>query len=98
MWGIGRCSGSGFIVVFFILTITFCLVSAGIFKANTAITMDAYAKKSKDSSRGSRGIDSSDKGGDKSISPDNNLIRLMTWFFSLFVYRYDKFLTTGVKN
>jgi hypothetical protein len=59
MWGIGRCSGSGFIVVFFILTITFCLVSAGIFKANTAITMDAYAKKSKDSSGGSKGDDSS---------------------------------------
>ena len=51
--GIGKGSGSTLLVVFFVLTITFCLVSAGIFKANTTIGMAAYAKKSKGSSGGS---------------------------------------------
>ncbi len=55
MWGIGRGSGSTFFVVFFVLTITFCLVSAGIFKANTTIGINAaYTKKSKESSGGRR--------------------------------------------
>jgi hypothetical protein len=63
--------GSGsFLVVFFVLTITFCLISGGIFKANTTIGMAAYAKKSKKPSEGSSdkegGGDSSDKSGDKS--------------------------------
>jgi hypothetical protein len=44
-------NASGLLTVFFVLNITFCLVSAGIFKANTNIGMRvAYAKKSKDSS------------------------------------------------
>ena len=50
--GIGKDSGSTLLVVFFVLAITFCLVSAGIFKANTTIITDAYAKKSKESSGG----------------------------------------------
>jgi hypothetical protein len=72
-----------FLVVFFVLTITFCLVSAGIFKANTTIGIAAYAKKSKepsgeDSSKdagGSKGDDSSSgsssEGGAGSSSGDN---------------------------
>jgi hypothetical protein len=67
MWGIGRGSDSTFLIVFFVLAITFCLVSAGIFKANTTIGMDAaYAKKSKESSGGS-----SDGGGDSKSSGDD---------------------------
>jgi hypothetical protein len=50
---------SSFLIVFFVLTITFCLVSAGIFKANTSIGMAAYAT----TSEGSSGGDKSDKGG-----------------------------------
>jgi hypothetical protein len=42
MWGIGRGSGSGFFILLFVLTITFCLVSTGIFKANINIGMMAY--------------------------------------------------------
>jgi hypothetical protein len=64
MWGrrSSVISGSTFLTVFFVLAITFCLVAAGIFKANTSIGMNAaYAKKSKDSSGG----DSSDGGGSK---------------------------------
>ena len=58
-------SGSTFLVVFFVLTITFCLVSAGIFKANTSIGMNAaYAKKSKESSGGSSGSDGGGSKGD----------------------------------
>jgi hypothetical protein len=56
--------GSSFLAVFFVLTITFCLVSAGIFKANTSIGMAAYATKSE----GSSGGDSSDGGGGKGSS------------------------------
>jgi hypothetical protein len=78
MWGSTRIDGGGsFILLLFVLTITFCLVSAGIFKANTTIDMvTAYAKKSKDSSGGSSGGassgigDSSDKGS--SNSDDND--------------------------
>jgi hypothetical protein len=75
MWGIGRGNGSdSFLVLLFVLTITFCLVSASIFKANTGIgMMAAYAKKSKDSSGGSSngGADSKsgdDKGGSSSTT------------------------------
>ncbi len=64
--GVGKGSGSTFLILLFVLTITFCLVSAGIFKANTTIGMNAaYAKKSKESSGGSSG---SDGGGSKNIS------------------------------
>jgi hypothetical protein len=82
MRGISRSSNRGFIVVLLVLTITFCLVSAGIFKANTSISMAAYAKKSKESSGGDKnndgggskgggdsssgGSDGGDKGGDSS--------------------------------
>jgi uncharacterized membrane protein YgcG len=45
-------------LVFFVLTITFSLMSAGIFKANTSIGMVAYATKSE----GSSGGDKSDGG------------------------------------
>jgi uncharacterized membrane protein YgcG len=68
-------SGSSFLlVVFFVLTITFCLVSAGIFKANTTtIDIAAYAKKSKDSSDGgSKGDDSSSSSGDGGGSSSND--------------------------
>ncbi len=44
--GSGSGSVSSILIVFFVLTITFCLVSAGIFKANTSMGMAAYAKKS----------------------------------------------------
>ena len=58
-------SVSSFILVFFILTITFCLVSAGIFKVNTTIGMNAaYAKKSRESSGGSSGSDGGGSKGD----------------------------------
>jgi hypothetical protein len=57
-------SGSSFLIVFFVLTITFSLISAGIFKANTTIDIAAYAKKSKDSSDvGSKGDGSSSSSG-----------------------------------
>jgi hypothetical protein len=64
---------NGLLTVFFVLTITFCLVSAGIFKANTNIGMRvAYAKKSKDSSGGDSGSDGGgSKGGDSSGGSDN---------------------------
>lgn len=80
MWGRSNSiiSGSGFLTIFVVLTITFCLVYAGIFKANTTIDMVAYAKKSKESSGGSSGSDGggsnsgdsggNDKGGDNSGS------------------------------
>jgi hypothetical protein len=64
-----------FFVVLFVLTITFCLVSTGIFKANTTIGMAAYAKKSKESSGGSSGGDSSggsSDGGDSSGGSNDN--------------------------
>jgi hypothetical protein len=59
MWGIGRDSGGSFFILLFVLTITLCLVSAGIFKANISIGMAAYATKSE----GSSGGDKSDDGG-----------------------------------
>jgi len=71
----GSGSVSSILIVFFVLTITFCLISAGIFKADTSIGMVAYAKKSKESSGGSSGSDGgkskssdsgSNKGGDNS--------------------------------
>jgi hypothetical protein len=38
MWGSGSVGrGRSFLAVFFVLAITFCLVSGGIFKANTII-------------------------------------------------------------
>ena len=66
MWGISRGSyNSTLLVLFFVLTITFCLVSAGIFKANTSIGMNAaYAKKSRESSGGSSGSDGGGSKGD----------------------------------
>jgi hypothetical protein len=66
MWG--RSSGgttisrSSFLAIFFVVTITFCLVSAGIFKTNTSISMAAYATKSEGSSGGDK---SDDRGGSK---------------------------------
>jgi hypothetical protein len=48
-----------FIIIFFILAVGFSLMSAGIFKDNTAIGIVAYATKSKESSGGG----SSDSGG-----------------------------------
>ena len=57
----GSGSVSSILIVFFVLTITFCLVSTGIFKANTSIGMAAYAKKSKESSGGSSRIIISEK-------------------------------------
>jgi hypothetical protein len=82
MWGIGRDSNSSFLVLSFVLTITFCLASAGIFKANISIGMAAYATKSEGSSGGDKSDDGggskgddgnssgggSDKGGDSSGS------------------------------
>ena len=67
MWG-DSCiiSGSKFLAVFFVLTITFCLVSGGIFKANTSIGMAAYAKKSKKPSE----ENSNDGGGSSGKSGD----------------------------
>ena len=41
-----------FIVILFILTLAFSLTSAGIFKGNMAISMDAYATTSEGSSGG----------------------------------------------
>ena len=65
MWGIGSIgSSSGFLVLLFVLTITFCLVSAGIFKANISIGMAAYATKSEGSSGGDK---SGDGGGSKDV-------------------------------
>src|SRR5690242_21921878 len=61
--GLAEVVNSSLLLLFFLLTITFCLVSAGIFKASTSIGMAAYAKKSKESSGGSSG---SDGGGSKS--------------------------------
>src|SRR5919198_3985524 len=66
-----------FLVIFFILTLAFSLASAGILKGNIAISMDAYAKKSKGPSGGSSGSSdgaggSSDKGGDNSGSSSDN--------------------------
>jgi hypothetical protein len=54
-----------FIVIFFILTLAFSLTSAGTLSANTSIGIDAYAKKSKESSEGNSNGNgsSSDKGG-----------------------------------
>jgi hypothetical protein len=72
--GVG--SGRSFLVVFFVLAITFCLVSGGIFKANTTIGMAAYAKKSKkpseESSNDGGGGESSDKSGDSSGGGSDN--------------------------
>ena len=49
MWGSrGTGSDSSLVVAFFVLTLTFSLISAGIFNANTAtVGMAAYAKKPK---------------------------------------------------
>jgi hypothetical protein len=56
----GNNKSYNFFVLFFVLAIIFCLVSAGIFKANTSISMVAYATKSEGSSGGGK---SSDGGG-----------------------------------
>jgi hypothetical protein len=65
-------SGSSFLIVFFVLTITFCLVSAGIFKANTTIGMAAYATKSEGSSGGDRSDDGGGSKGGGSSSSSND--------------------------
>jgi hypothetical protein len=79
--GSGSGSSSSFLLVFFVLTITFSLMSAGIFKANSSIGMIAYASKSEGSSGGdksddggdSKGGDSNDKGGDKNSGSDTKV-------------------------
>jgi hypothetical protein len=50
----GNNKSYNFFVLFFVLAIIFCLVSAGIFKANTSISMVAYATKSEGSSGGGK--------------------------------------------
>ena len=55
----GNNKSYNFFILFFVLAIIFCLVSAGVFKANTSISMVAYASKSE----GSSGGDKSDGGG-----------------------------------
>ena len=81
----GKCGGSvsnrsySLFIAFFILTLTFSLISAGILNVNTTIGMAAYAKKSKRSSEsgddggggGSSGDDSSG-GSDSKGSLDNS--------------------------
>ena len=52
-----------FIILFFILTLAFSLTSAGIINGNRAISIDAYAKKSKESSEGSSGGVGGSSGG-----------------------------------
>jgi succinate-acetate transporter protein len=53
MGGRGSNKSCTFFITFFVLTLTFCLVSAGIFKTNTTIGMvAAYATKYKGSSGG----------------------------------------------
>ena len=47
-------SGSSFLGLICVLAITFCLVSAGIFKANTFLGMAVYATKSGGSSGGDK--------------------------------------------
>jgi hypothetical protein len=69
-------SGNSFLVILFVLTLTFCLVSTGIFRTNTTISMAAYTKKSKDSSEGSSGGNSgggnNKKGSDDSDGNDRD--------------------------
>jgi hypothetical protein len=62
-----------FFIILFILTVAFSLTSAGIFEGNIAISLDAYAKKSKESSGESSrvGSDSSNKSGGSSIGSDS---------------------------
>src|SRR5919197_2470556 len=58
---------SSLFIIFFILTLPFSLTYVGILNANIAIiSIDAYAKKSKESSGESSGGSSSDKGGSSS--------------------------------
>ena len=60
---------SSLFIIFFILTLPFSLTYVGILNANIAIiSIDAYAKKSKESSGESSGGSSSDKGGSSSGS------------------------------
>ena len=77
-WRISRIGSSrSSLILFFVLTLTFSLISAGILNANTTVGMAAYAKKSKrpfeeknnDGVGGSSGK-SGDSGGGGSDSKD----------------------------
>ena len=78
MRGIGR--DSSFLVLLFVLTLTFSLISAGILRANPTVSMAAYAKKSKkppeensnDGSGGSSGKSGDSGGGSDSKDKKNN--------------------------
>ena len=68
-----------FFIILFILTVAFSLTSAGIFKGNIAISIDADAKKSKESSGESSRVDSDSSnksggsiGSDSKSSSDNS--------------------------
>ena len=66
----GNNKSYNFFVLFFVLAIIFCLVSAGIFKANTSISMVAYATKSEGSSGGGSDGGGGSKSDDGSSSSD----------------------------
>jgi hypothetical protein len=76
MWGSVSNRSCRLFIAFFILTLTFSLISAGVLKVNTTVSMAAYAKKSKkpseENSNDEGGGGSNHKSGDGSHSKDKN--------------------------